>query len=67
LTSADNGNELDLALRGEVPVKFALSIGKRCSVRADGQTLKADSMNKGAAQYSVRNHVIDDLRILCTR
>lgn len=67
LSSADNGNTLDMGLRGEVPVKFALSIGKHCSVRADGQTLKADSQSKGAAQYSVRNHVIDDLRILCTR
>jgi hypothetical protein len=62
-----DGNNLNLALSGQVSVKFALALGARCTVRAEGKALKADSKNSGISYFSTANHAIEDLRIHCAR
>jgi hypothetical protein len=56
-----------VALNAEVPLKFSLSMNIHCSVRADGQLLKAISRDNGVSQFFVNNNVIDELRIHCPR
>jgi hypothetical protein len=58
---------LNLALRGQVPLEFALFMNVHCSVRADGQLIRADSRDNGISYFSTLNHAIDDLRIHCPR
>ncbi|MDO8988994.1 MAG: bifunctional glycoside hydrolase 114/ polysaccharide deacetylase family protein [Sideroxyarcus sp.] len=65
--AAADGKNMTLALSGQVPLKFALALGARCSVRADGQALRADSTTKGVSHFSARKHAIDELRIHCPR
>jgi len=64
-TSAADGGTLSLKLRGQVPLKFALALDARCSVRADGHPVKAESTAQGVGHFSVRNHAIEELRVHC--
>lgn len=61
------GSALDLSLLSTVPLKFDLALEARCTVRADGQSLKAVALNKGIGHFSLNKHVIDELRIYCPR
>jgi hypothetical protein len=65
--AAADGKTMTLALSGQVPLKFALALDARCTVRADGQALRADSKAKGVSHFSARKHAIDELRIHCPR
>ena len=62
-----DGNTLNLALSGQVPLQFDLSMGARCSVHADDRAIRADSIRNGISHFSTRTHVIDELRIHCPR
>lgn len=64
---AENGGDAILSLRGEIPLKFTLSMGGDCSVRADGQVLRPDRSGKGTSHFSLRNHASNELRIHCAR
>lgn len=66
-TSAADGSTLGLTLRGQVPLKFALALDARCSVRADGHPLSAVSKGNGVGHFSLRNHAIEELRVHCPR
>ena len=48
-------------MSGQVPLKFALALDTRCTVRADGLPIKADSRDNGVSHFSVQNHAIDEL------
>ena len=61
------GKSLRVGLRGQVPLKFALAMNVHCSVHADGLLIKADSRDNGISLFSMKNHVIDELRIHCPR
>jgi hypothetical protein len=63
--TAAEGKTLSLALSGQVPLKFALALGAGCTVRADGHVIKAESTSKGIGNFSLHNHAIDELRIIC--
>jgi hypothetical protein len=65
--AAADGKTVSLALAGQVPLKFALALNANCSVRADGLPVKMQSRANGVSQFSVQNHVIDQLRIHCPR
>jgi peptidoglycan/xylan/chitin deacetylase (PgdA/CDA1 family) len=62
---SSDGRETILSLRGEVPLKFVLSMGNNCSLRAGGNTLQSDRVMKDARHFSLRDHVSDELRIHC--
>jgi hypothetical protein len=62
-----DANTLGLALSGQIPLQFALSMNIHCSVRAEGKLIKAVSRDNGVSQFSTHNHAIDDLRIHCPR
>jgi hypothetical protein len=66
-TRTEEGETFKLALSGHVPLKFDLSLGSRCVVSADGRTIRADSTSNGVSHFSMRDHVIDELRIHCPR
>ncbi len=65
--AAADGRTLVLALDAQVPLKFDLALGTRCTVRADGVAIKADSRGNGVSHFSMHNHAIDELRIYCPR
>jgi polysaccharide biosynthesis protein PelA len=65
-TAAD-GKTLALSLNGQVPLKFDLALDTRCTVRADGHAIKADSRGNGVSHFSTHDHAIDELRIYCPR
>ena len=60
-----DSKSITMALSGQVPLKFALASVTECSVRADGQTIKAESIQKGISHYSLNKNAIDELRIFC--
>ncbi|MDD2700364.1 MAG: bifunctional glycoside hydrolase 114/ polysaccharide deacetylase family protein [Sideroxydans sp.] len=62
-----DGNTFNLALSGQVPLQFDLSMGARCSVHAGGRAMRADSTRNGVSHFSSRSHAIDELRIHCPR
>ncbi len=62
-----DGHTFDLALSGHVPLQFDLSLGNRCSVFAEGRTMRPASTRNGISHFSTPNHVIDELRIYCPR
>ena len=64
-TNVADGSALGLSLHGQVPVKFALVLGARCSVLADGSPIKAESTNNGVDHFSTRKHAIEELRVHC--
>lgn len=66
-TAAADGKTMVLALDGQVPLKFDLALGTRCTVRADGLAIKADSRGNGVSHFFIQNHAIDELRIYCPR
>lgn len=66
-TSAADGSTLGLTLRGQVPLKFALALDARCTVRADGHPINAVSKGNGVGHFSLRNHAIEELRVHCPR
>jgi uncharacterized protein (TIGR01370 family) len=66
-TTAANGKTLVLSLNGQVPLKFDLALGVRCTVRAGGHAIKADSGGNGVSHFSTHDHAIDELRIYCPR
>lgn len=65
--SAADGSTLSLTLRGQVPLKFALALDARCSVRADGHPINATSKGDAISHFSIRNHAIEELRVHCSR
>lgn len=65
--SGTSDRTLRVGLKGQVPLKFALAMNVHCSVRADGQLIKAKSRDNGVSLFSMQSHVIDELRILCPR
>lgn len=65
--STADGSTLGLTLRGQVPLKFALALDTRCTVRADGQTLNAVAKGNGVNYFSLRKHAIEELRVHCPR
>jgi uncharacterized protein (TIGR01370 family) len=62
-----DGYALAMKLHGEMPLKFDLSLAVHCSVSADGQVIKADSVQKNISRFSMSNNVINELRISCPR
>ncbi len=66
VTDADN-TTTNMALSGQVPLKFALTLDSGCSVRADGLFIKAETSHKGISHYSMNKNAIDELRLLCPR
>lgn len=66
-TSTADGITLSLTLRGQVPLKFALALDARCSVRADGHPVNAVPKRSGVSHFSLRNHAIEELRVHCPR
>jgi hypothetical protein len=64
---AGSGGDSILSLRGEIPLKFTLSMGNRCSVQSDGQSVRPDRTGNGTSHFSLRNHVSNELRIHCPR
>lgn len=68
VTSAQLGRQtLKLALTGAVPLKFSLAMGPHCSVKAEGKTLLAASRTGNISHFSVRQHAIGELRVLCAQ
>lgn len=65
--SAAGSSTLSLTLRGQVPLKFTLTMDARCAVRADGHPIKAVSKGNGVGHFSIRNHAIEELRVHCPR
>lgn len=65
--STAEGSTLGLTLRGQVPLKFALALDARCSVRAEGHPINAVSKGNGIGHFSVRKHAIEELRVHCPR
>jgi uncharacterized protein (TIGR01370 family) len=66
----DNGTSdraLRVVLKGLVPLKFSLAMNVHCSVRANGDLIKAKSRDNGVSHFSMQSDVIDELRILCPR
>ncbi len=66
VTDTDN-TTTNMALSGQVPLKFALTLDSGCSVRADGLFIKAETSHKGISHYSMNKNAIDELRLLCPR
>jgi uncharacterized protein (TIGR01370 family) len=65
--AAADGKNLSLALSGQVSLRFDLALGAGCTVRADGQVLKANSSAGGVSRFVSNKQVIDELRIHCPR
>jgi hypothetical protein len=65
--ATDNARTLEMALNGQVPLKFALSMNVHCSVRAEGKLIGANSRTNGVSHFSTKKNVIDQLRIHCPR
>lgn len=61
------GYTFDLSLSGQVPLQFDLSLGNRCSVLAEGRTMRPASTHNGISHFTTPKHVIDELRIHCPR
>jgi uncharacterized protein (TIGR01370 family) len=65
--SAADGRTVSFALNGQVPLRFALALDGRCTVRADGQAIKPDTTRNQVGYFSTQKHGIDDLRIHCPK
>jgi hypothetical protein len=63
--AADGSSTISLALRGQVPLKFALALDARCAVRADGHPINAVSKSNGVGHFLLRKHAIEELQIHC--
>jgi hypothetical protein len=64
---AADGRTMSFALNGQVPLRFALALDGRCTVRADGQAIKPDTTKNQVGYFSTQKHGIDDLRIHCPK
>ena len=69
VTSASSGDKqtFNLALAGEVPLKFSLAMGPHCSVSADGRAIRAESGIGNISHFSVPQHAIGELRVHCAQ
>lgn len=63
-TESADGTRLSLKLHGNVPLRFTLALGARCTVEADGIRIKAD---RNGSNFSMPGHDINELRIHCPR
>jgi hypothetical protein len=66
-TGTADSSTFTLTLRGQVPLKFALALDARCSVRADGHPVGTVPKGNGIRHFSLRNHAIEELRVHCPR
>ena len=69
VTSASSGDKqtINLALAGEVPLKFSLAMAPHCAVSADGRAMRAGSRTGNISHFSVPQHAIGELRVHCAQ
>ena len=60
-----DGKNLQLSLRGDMPLEFILAHAEGCQVTADKRVLKVINTQLGLQEFATKTNVISDLQINC--